>query len=261
MDADDFQDLYKLLRGSRSAIAVLDARALYLENRMVASLEKLVYARESFVETRSRLINQDVKQQVDSKAKDADLQIKKLKRKQDKVLDTVKGFDELLPALEKLAEREKARKAKEAADHSAAVDLPEHAESEVQQEPLGGGQPAADSAVARSADVSQAFIESFQGVEGDELLDVISDQFGFREVQSEQDILGDALYYIQTSKGNFLVVTPATEEMTDSITLTSAIDGKPIKPFSRKAFLQLGRRRRMVLLTKREERSDANSRD
>ncbi len=125
MDADDFQDLYKLLRGSRSAMAVLDARALYLEKKMAESLAKLVHARDSFVESRSRLLKQDVEKQVDAKAKDADLQIKKLKRKQDKVLETVKGFDELLPALEKLVEREKARQAKQAASHPEPVVAPE----------------------------------------------------------------------------------------------------------------------------------------
>ncbi len=81
-------------------------------------------------------------------------------------------------------------------------------------------------AVARSADVSQAFVKSCQNAEGDELLDLISDEFGFREVQSEQDILGDALYYIQTSKRSFLVVTPAAEEMTDTCGRTASRNGR-----------------------------------
>ena len=44
--------------------------------------------------------------------------------------------------------------------------------------------------------------------------------------------------------------------MTDTVALTSVIDDKPIKPVSRKAFLQLGTRRRMVLLTQRADQSD-----
>ncbi len=129
-------------------------------------------------------------------------------------------------------------------------------EQEIKQKPTGRLQPVPDAVVARAEDVSQAFVKLFQSAQndellGDQLLDVINDEFGFREVQSEQDILGDALYYIQTSKRRLLALTPATKEMADTITLTSAIDGEPIKPLSRKAFLKLGTRRKMVLLTKR----------
>ena len=49
-----------------------------------------------------------------------------------------------------------------------------------------------------------------------------------------------------------LLLTPATGELANTISLTSAIDGKPIKPLSRKAFLKLGTARKMVLLTRRE---------
>ena len=40
MDADDFQDLYKLLRGSRCAVAVLDARALFVERKMARATSR-----------------------------------------------------------------------------------------------------------------------------------------------------------------------------------------------------------------------------
>ena len=83
MDADDFQDLYKLLRGSRSATAVLDAHALYLEKKMPESLAKLVHARDSFLSTRERFLKQDVSKQVDAKAKDADLSPNALKIKKE----------------------------------------------------------------------------------------------------------------------------------------------------------------------------------
>lgn len=251
MDADDFQDLYKLLRGSRSATAVLDAHALYLERKLAESLAKLVHARDSFLESRSRLLKQDVAKQVDAKAKDAELQIKKLKRKQDKLIETVKSFDELVPALEKLVERDLARQAKTETASAEPIDAQKETEQEVEPEP-NEWQPVRNSIVARADDVSRAFVEQFQSAQGEELLDVISDKFDFREVQTEQDILGDALYYVQTSKRNLLALTPATDELANTITLTSAIDGKTIKPLSRKAFLKLGIGRKMVLLTKRE---------
>lgn len=250
MDADDFQSLYKLLRGSRSAPVVLDARALYLEKKMTEALERLTYARDTFVESRSRLIKQDVAKSVDAKAKDADRQIKKLKRKQDKVLEIVKGFDELVPALEKLAAREQARKEKEAASR------PRGESPAQEEEPATQPQRKPEAIVARIGDVSQSFVESYQRATGDQLLDVIGGEFSFREVRTEQDILGDALYYIQTSKKSLLVCTPSAEEMSDQIELMGAIDAKPIKPLTRKAFLKLGIGRKMVLLTLREDQLD-----
>ena len=244
MDADDFQDLYKLLRGSRSALAVLDARALYMEQKMADAYDKLSYARATFVESRSRLLKQDVEKQVDAKTKDAEKQIKKLKRKQDKLLDTLKGFDELLPPLEKLANREKAKQAK--AESESSDRILQRADE------LPPSPPAANDNIARPIDVSKDFMDAYCSAAGDEQLDVINGRFGFREVQSESEIHGDALYFIRTSQQSLLVCTPASDEMTETIVLASAVDDRPIKPCSREAFMKLGTRRKMVLLTKKE---------
>ena len=80
MDADDFQDLYKLLRGSRCATAVLDARALFVERKLERSLLKMSEARASFAESRHRVLRQDPEKTIDTKAEDRDRQIKKAKR-------------------------------------------------------------------------------------------------------------------------------------------------------------------------------------
>jgi hypothetical protein len=242
MDADDFQNLYKMLRGSRSALAVLDARAFYSDHKMVEAHEKLSYARDLFLESRSRLLKQDVEDQVDPKAKDADKQIKKLKRKQEKLLKTVEVFEELLPTLEKLASRERQRLAQEA---STAAETDEAAASEsVESE--------TDPAIARPTAVSPEFVDAFANAVGDERLDLINDRFGFREVQSESDIHADALYFIHTGDQSLLVRTPAIEESAAILAVVNAVDDRPVKPFSREAFLKLGARRKMVLLTTRQ---------
>ncbi len=245
MDADDFQEIYKLLRGSRSAMAVLDARALFLDQKMSEAYDKLTYARETFLETRSRLLNQDVEKQVDPKAKDAARQVKKLKRKQEKLQDVLEAFDELLPGLEKSANREKARKAKEAEDV--------RARAEDDSAVVSG-----EGRVARPAEIGEDFIRGFVDSSGDQRLAVISGRFGFREVQSEQDIYGDTLYFIQFSDNSYLVRTPASEEMSEHIKLVSVVDARPFKPFSREAFVKLGTDRKMVMLTHREEACEAD---
>lgn len=237
MDAEDFQALYKLVRGNRAAIAVTDARALFMEKKLDLALQKLLYAQETFVDSRSRVIKQDVEKEVDPKAKDADRQIKKLKRKQEKVLEAVSKFDEMVPVLQKLVRREAERMAKASP-------------AEIPAAPAKVSAPAGV-LVARPDDVTEEFVASFREADDQGQFDVIDEVFTFQEVSSESDIHGNALYYIRTGDSSYLVCTPEAGEMSESVELRSVIDDRPIKPFSRNAFLRLGTSRKMVLLIQR----------
>ncbi|MEM8666434.1 MAG: hypothetical protein AAGG48_02890 [Planctomycetota bacterium] len=243
MNADDFQELYKLLRGSKSAMPVLDAKALYSDRKMVAALDRLTYARETFLESRSRLLKQDVEKQVDKKAKDADRQIKKLKRKQDKLIEIAKAFDELLEHVEKLAVRERERQAK-----AAEVAKEEQALAERQER---SDQLKAN--VARREDITKDFAKQFSKADDDGRLDLVAERFGFEAVESEDDLLGDSLYLIRTGEKSYLVSTPSSETMEESIAVEDVVQDRPIRPFPRDEFLKLGTRRKMVLLIKRSE--------
>jgi len=256
MDADDFQELYKLLRGSRAAIAVLDARALFSESKMVDALEKLAHAKQIFVEGRSRLLKQDAEQQVDPKSKDADKQIKKLKRKQEKLLKCVEAFDELLPALQKLADRERSR-AKRQESAKQKPTQPKRAESDQ----TDASQMASGETVARPSEISKEFVAAYRRAEGDDRLDVVNERFGFRAVSSEADIHGNALYYIHTGEQSLLVRTSEIEPKATTVGVVSAVDDRPIQRISRDAFLKLGTGRQLVLLTRKatEDGDDAES--
>jgi regulator of protease activity HflC (stomatin/prohibitin superfamily) len=249
MNADDFQELYKPLRGSKSAMPVLDAKALYSDRQMVAALERLTYARETFLESRSRLLNQDVEQQVDKKGKEADRQLKKLKRKQDKLLDIVKAFDELLPQLEKLAERERERKQRDAA--AAEAELENQQRQQRRDEPAAEAEAGAEAQAARADDLTEAFCRAFAEADGDQCLDLVSSRFSFRQVDSEQQLLAECLYLIQTGKQSYLVCTPPADQMDETITVRDMINDRRIKPFGRSDFLKLGTRHKMVLLTRK----------
>ncbi|MCP4888383.1 MAG: hypothetical protein GY904_17430 [Planctomycetaceae bacterium] len=240
MNVDDFQDLYKLLRGSKSAMPVLDAKALYQERKMVAATEKLAYARETFLESRSRLIKQDVEKQVDKKAKDADRQIKKLKRKQEKLLDVVKAFDELLPQLEKSAERERQR------------DEKKEAAAKLEKRQQRRNQLIAK--LARRCDLPDGFALAFSNADGDQQLDLVWEHFRFEEVKADEDIFGESLYLIRTDQQSFLVCTPSEDQIASSFVVASVVDDRKIKPFSRSEFLELGTRSKMVLLIRNPER-------
>jgi hypothetical protein len=255
MDADQFQELYKLLRGSKAAIPVLDARALFTEKKYDEAYRKLSEAREAFVESRGRVLKQTPQQQLDPKARDAAGQLKKLKRKQDKTIATVESFDEMLPQLEKLVDRQKRH---EELEESRELES-SSSNQQVQEETPGehetdqSREQATSDRIARSRDLNEDLIAALSKAAQEERLDIINQHFGFREIRSDSDLHGDALYYVQTATAAILACTPSADEMQKEICLTSAVDQRSIKPFSRRAFLELGTSRKMVLLTVREE--------
>ena len=280
MDADDFQDLYKLLRGSRCAVAVLDARALFVERKMADSLLKMTEARASFAESRHRVLRQDPEKTVDSKAKDRDRQIKKIKRKQEKAQETLDAFDEILPVLTKLSERQTERHARQTGAQpsgtspraSTVVDEASQGSSDagssdagqdsysdfdsIDEGPLAENSQDVYSAGASgpqrpacAADFTPEFMKKFGGCRGEEKLDLIGKHFGFRPVDNELDVIGDGVYLIQTKKRTMLVSLPLESCEADELRLLNLVDKKRIKPVTRVAFLDLGERRKMVLLT------------
>ncbi len=287
MDADDFQDLYKLLRGSRCATAVLDARALFVERKLELALLELTEARASFAESRHRVLRQDPEKTIDAKAKDRDRQIKKAKRKQEKAQETLDAFDELLPVLTKMAQRELSRKERQSGaeqSETTAEDPPARPTSAgVSKEAAPGRDdagrddagldsysdfdsigegplPNATNEVysdgshgpqrpASKSDFTSRLLKEFAVCRGDAKLDLVGGSFGFRPVENELDVVGDAVYLIQTSKRTMLVSLSIDSCEDDELRLFDLVAGKRVKPIPRVAFLDLGLRHKMVLLT------------
>ena len=264
MDVDDFQNLYKLLRGSRSAMAVLDARALFSEKKLADAHSKLAEARQSFAESRARVLKQDPEKQVDPKAKDRDRQLKKAKRKQEKAQETLDAFDELLPALAKAADRQQQRRARaegqqQASSSGEGIDLDSGSDfdsSDGSSSPSDEAHSEPQLPPARSKDVTEELLEQFAQCNGDEHFDVIGQSFGFREVGKESELLGDAVYFIQTGGKTLLVST--TADVDSEVSMINLADGRSVKPIPRATFLKLGRTRKMVLLTLRSSADRGN---
>jgi hypothetical protein len=270
MNADDLQDLYNALRGSRSALAVLDARTLFMEKQMVKAHARLLDAHTTYQESRSRLLKQDPEQQYDPKSKEGDRQIRRLKRKQEKAREILEVFDGLLPQLAKLARREQARqaaapapaqpvaRAKPAQQQASgpvaqpaptAPDVPaptsdadqlddQHVESPLELEP------------ARPASLSEKFLDDFQENWGDDQLHVVGRHYGFTPVESDEDIHMDALYYLRKGDDSILVQTSSADAV-DAVALINVVNQKPLRPLPRDTFIELGRQRKMVLLLQR----------
>ena len=242
MDAEDFQDLYKLLRGSKSAFAVLDARTQFIEKKMQLALSKLEEAKQSYEQSRSRLMKLPAEKQIDAKAADADRQLRRIERKQEKVREILKKFDEIIPVVAKLATKEKAKLTEIKEDDTSVTDPSLEATVEIDRE-----RP------VMPADLSLEFTKRFLETEGDEQLELISRHFGFRPVASQDDIQPNSVYFIKVEDESFLVHTKGQESLTEGVPLVSAVDEIPMKTYSHEAFLRMGERRRMVLLTTDEE--------
>ena len=234
MNADDLNELYKLVRGSKAAMIVLDARAHFVDGELPEAHSKLIEARTNFIERRSRLLKNDVAAQVDQKAKDSVQQIRRLERKREKVLKVVERFDELSVQLARVAIR------------AAAEEQSEHSEQAASDSSVRSG---ASLTPATPDDVSVGFVRDFKVAKRDEHFSLISRSFGFCEIVSEEQIVGNAVYYIRTDNRTLLVRTPRRVEHGKRIPLTRMTDGRTITPLTLKAFMSLGRQRQMVLLT------------
>ena len=275
MITDDLQELYKLLRGSRSATSVLDARALIQEKNVVAAHVKLIDARESYMESRSRLLKQDPNKQFAGNSKQDEHNRKVLVRKQEKTLEILKAFEELMPQIERLVKREEAAEAAEEiklAEEEAADDAPESGidgvaelddPSRVEENP--GDESSADdesnsdvTVLATPSDFDTKLIAQYRKLDEDKRLDLINANFGFREVSSQQDIYPLAVYLIRTGGTRYLCKTALTAATDSSIELVDLVGEQSLKPFPVADFIEFGQRRKMVLLTKTLSIDDAS---
>lgn len=272
MDAEDLQELYKLVRGSRSAVMVMDAKGLFQEKKMSQAMTLLGEARDVYAEGRTRLFRQQP--DASAKGKEAERQAKRITRKQKQAKETLQRFDELIGQLERLAEREERQQAKlngskpepAAAPTSLEPDSGNESDLDVEQtldldsdadiEPAtesrsGAADGESELPPARPHQLSEAFSTSYAAASSEERLDLVGREFGFRQVRGEPDILPDTLYFIHSGEKSFLVRTSTQVDTDGDIELVGAVDDRSMKPMSRKAFLKLGKKRRMVLLTEK----------
>lgn len=257
MNADELQDLYHNLRGSRAAQSVLDARELYLEKRMSKAFDKLSHSRDTYQQSRSRLLRQPPERQVDAKARNADQQIKRIARKQKQALEILETFEKLLSQLERLAQREERRKLEE----TSLGEAPDW-DNVDSDEPSSDADPDPKPDFATSSDVTPELAEAFQQADGEDQLNVINEAFGFREVTSKEDIHPSALYLIRTDEESYsLAYTRPADEIAHTIYLENAAGNKPIPEYSQADFVSLGTEHQMVLLTPKPVASEGDKND
>ena len=264
MNGDDLNEIYKLLRGSRSAQLILDARSCFLDGKMVRAHALVLEAREAYSMSRSQLLKQQLDDEEGGdkpkkkrslfgkgKAATADAETRKAKRKQGKVLKILEAIDDVLPQLEKLAERERVRdeQAYDVDDDDTLYDT--QSTGSWEETTVSNVPGATADSIVHSIDLNDDFCDAFRVADRDEELVVIARHFGFVEVNDESDIHVDSIYYIRTSDRTYLIRTKPDALEGDDVTIEGALDGKAMKPFPRRRFVRLGKKKRMVLLTKR----------
>jgi len=253
MTVDDLQNLYSELRGSRSAPAIMDARAHFLERQMQDAHSKLQEAYEKYNESRQRILRQDPEKQVDAKAKDRDQQIRRLKRKQDKAREIIDTFEEYLKQLKRLAEKEQDRedsKAKLRSEKAASEKAASEKVTPQDDVPELRAESAAKAIVTKDS-IDKAILEQFSKLIGNRQLDFVSSQFGFSPLAHAADVQADAVYLLRKGDRCLLLNAELATEDDAELTCIDIFNRRNQIRLSREAMVKLSLKRKLVLLLRK----------
>lgn len=252
MTVDDLQDLYSELRGSRSAPAIMDARAFFLERQWTESHAKLTEAYEKYSESRQRILRQDPEKQVDAKAKDRDRQVRRLQRKREKAMEIIEKFEEFLPQLERLAEKAKAKEdAKEkkpVEEQAVTTELESAAQS-------GNAQPASNPEICTitKESIDAAFLKQFSDLIGDRQLEFVGNRYDFRPLDEPEDAFADALYLLRKGERCLLIHASPSPDQPGKLHCVDINNAKNHVTLSPRAMVKLSQKRKLVLLLAKQD--------
>lgn len=231
LSADDLQDLYGELRGSRSGPAIMDARSFLLERQMQDAHDRLLEAYETYRESRQRILRQDPEKTVDPKAVDRERQIRRLERKQEKARQIIKLFEQHLSQLEKLAGKEKARE-------------------EAKAQTVAGTDAADQQTTVPRDALSKPLLKVFHELIGDRQIEFVSDRFDFKPLESANDVVSDAVYLFRKGDRCLLVHAQRQGEK-DQFDIVDLYNASNHIDLTAQQMVQLSKKRRLVLLLQR----------
>lgn len=250
MTVDDLQDLYGELRGSRSAPAIMDARAHFLERQWQDALDSLNDAYQTYCESRQRILRQDPEKQVDAKAADRDRQVRRLKRKQDKAREIIETFETYLPQLAKLAEKERAKEeAKNQSVVVAEIDSPSESDPPIE----AGATVTGDGTIVSKDAIDGAWLKQFALLIGDRQLEFVGSRFGFRALADPADVKPDAVYLLRKSERCFLLHAEPIADDPSRLNCVDICSAKNHVELSFQRMVRLSEKRKLVLLLEKGE--------
>lgn len=251
MIAEEIETLYKLLRGNKAAAAVLEARSLVNEDKVSIGQQRLLDAKASYLESRSRYLKPNVADEVTGKGKEADSKRRTLERKREKSLEVIKAFDELMPKIERLVQRKKAKHAREEKANPV---------SESERSSSGQGSVAesgaaervvADGPIATPEDLDAQWVDSLGKLATDARLDAINDRFQFRPVNSLDSVHYESLYASYQDQKCTVRRSSKNEENAKLIDLVDVLGQDQTLAIGVPEFISIGKARQLVLLTMR----------
>lgn len=247
MDADDFEALYRELRGSSCSRAIVDAKAAFVDRDFQVSQTLLTEAYETYKESRSRILRKDAEKQVEAKAPDRDRQVRRLKRKQEKAQELIGKFEEVLPQLEKYVDREQLRteRAAERERNKAKSEEQVATAEEGAKTSLEAKKPEDDSErLTVPASFEKRFVES----SGEDQLDVVSEYFGFRPFTEAERVPPGSLYLLRESGKSLLIIAEKDPLNHDQMLCIDYFHPATTVPMTPAMMAQLSEDRKLVML-------------
>ncbi len=275
---EEFDELYKQLRGSRCASMVLDARVKFLDGDLTDAAKILESVQETFKELRWSTLNQaadipDPKQRA-ALDKDARLQI----RRKEKTFETLEQLNALQTSLQKQIARQQRKSPSAAAttENAATATAPPAAPPpaivppSIEKEslsapvpktvpvssttmppptptetapPIAGKMPPSPPRPAPVEELPQALISKLGRETGTpERLLILGDFFDFGFIDDNHSVSVGAYYFVAvSSEHNFFVVAGDPPIIDESVNLYLAVEGQKIKPFALTKFRNYGR--------------------
>lgn len=261
MTPESFQQLYKLIRGSKCAAKVIEAQNLATENDFQGSLANLREARQAYSDHYSRTLKQADLAAPNQLAPPKD---GKKQQKLEKIQQAMTHFDQLIEKIERRAQRSPSPLRSES---------PHHPPSRTPNSAASDQTSDNDSAIRTfNTNTSRSLIKRLRelcvaptnlNLEPKQL----ATHFRLEKVENIDDIQIEGVYLIQTQQANVLTQIqsikplPVTGESTTH--LTSLLDERPIKPVTVKGLLQLASKQSCFLViapeTGKSETDDTNT--
>ncbi len=211
-----FDDLYRLLRGSQAATALVEAKSLHAEEKFVECVTLLERIFERYAQSRESTLRKDLSHGETHQSAKLDKETKRLVRKQGKANDALEQFQELIEKVRRHVRRTNAT-------HKPASDA---TRPSAQLKSTMGEPPE-----PRELDLMAPLLEQFSKETTFAQKQVaIESHCEVRPLHSESDLQeGNLLLAISEGKQYLLTVdSPAIDEGT--LRICSAIDGSSLKP-------------------------------
>ena len=264
MKAEDFQSLYKLIRGSKLAMQVIDAQNLTSEGKYAEALSTLQVARDAFANRRSKTLkrathDKAMPDDIRSKKENDDKVDRRRQRKEEKSVEAIATFDQLLTSLERLALRDAEKSRSESSTPDDTIKIKSLGEPAItpSHQPTLTTEKSAKSSLARNTASKPVPIHEVTPPQKEALQRQIKElgriqiiwlknEFVLEPVLSETQIDTRSLYFVKTAKASLLVsikneLNPRPKSL-DPIKFVDRLHARPIKEMSVEAVMRLGER-------------------